>query len=98
MNTLRSILKILVFNAVATHHSFTKTVEFLGVSKSIVSQETSQLEYELGESLLNCTTRGLSSTSIGKQFFGKFAPLQDQLMAFLKTLTIQLKNHADNSQ
>ena len=71
MNNLRKVSKILIFSAVAKKGSFTKAAEFLNVSKSAVSQQISLLESELGISLINRTTRGISLTAIGKQVFLK---------------------------
>lgn len=76
MNNLRLIPKILVFSAVAKKRSFTKAAEYLGVSKSAVSQQVSQLEADLGMSLINRTTRGISLTAIGEKISEKCESLQ----------------------
>ncbi len=49
--------------------SFTAAAEQLGLSKSYVSKQVSQLENELGTRLLYRTTRKLSLTHDGKQFY-----------------------------
>ena len=79
MNNLRNISKILVFTTVAQKRSFTKAAEYLGISKSAVSQQISLLESELGTSLINRTTRGISLTAIGKKVFLKSESLQTQV-------------------
>lgn len=49
--------------------SFTAAAEQLGLSKSYVSKQVSQLENELGTRLLYRTTRKLSLTHDGEQFY-----------------------------
>jgi len=90
VNNLRKIPKVLVFSAVAKKRSFTKAAEYLGVSKSAVSQQISLLESELGISLINRTTRGVSLTAIGKQIFEKCESLQEQVDSIFEDI--------DNSQ
>jgi DNA-binding transcriptional LysR family regulator len=49
--------------------SFSKAGEYLGVAKSMVSRRVSQLERRLGVQLLQRTTRSLSLTGAGRQFY-----------------------------
>ncbi|GHF83003.1 LysR family transcriptional regulator [Thalassotalea marina] len=49
--------------------SFSKAAEILGHSASYVSKEISKLESRLGVRLLNRTTRSITLTSAGKQYF-----------------------------
>lgn len=49
--------------------SFSKAAELLGHSASYVSKEISKLESRLGVRLLNRTTRSITLTSAGKQYF-----------------------------
>lgn len=54
-----------VFARVAELGSFTAAADTLGLSKSMVSRQVSQLEDELGVRLLNRTTRRISLTEAG---------------------------------
>lgn len=49
--------------------SFTRAAEALGTQKARVSRVVSQLERELGVRLLERTTRALSLTEVGREFF-----------------------------
>ncbi|PHS79157.1 MAG: LysR family transcriptional regulator [Rhodospirillaceae bacterium] len=57
------------FTAVVKAGSFTKAAERLGISKSFVSKQVSQLENTLGTRLLHRSTRKLSLTDEGEQFY-----------------------------
>jgi len=57
------------FAAVVKSGSFTKAAEQLGISKSFVSKQVSQLENNLGTRLLHRSTRKLSLTDEGVQFY-----------------------------
>jgi DNA-binding transcriptional LysR family regulator len=58
-----------VFVAVVEKGSFSKAAESLGTSKSAVSKRISLLENTLGVKLLHRTTRKLSLTEAGEQYF-----------------------------
>jgi DNA-binding transcriptional LysR family regulator len=58
-----------VFVAVVECGSFSLAAEKLGVTKSAVSKRISQLEAKLGIQLLQRTTRSLSLTEAGEQYF-----------------------------
>ncbi|WP_191601951.1 LysR family transcriptional regulator [Marinomonas algicola] len=58
-----------VFVAVVENGSFSKAAEKLGTSKSAVSKRVSRLENTLGVKLLHRTTRKLSLTGAGEQYF-----------------------------
>jgi DNA-binding transcriptional LysR family regulator len=58
-----------VFVAVVETGSFSKAAEYLGTSKSAVSKRISLLENTLGVKLLHRTTRKLSLTEAGEQYF-----------------------------
>jgi DNA-binding transcriptional LysR family regulator len=55
--------------AVVESGSFSRAGERLGVAKSMVSRRISQLENRLGVQLLQRTTRSLSLTQAGQQFY-----------------------------
>lgn len=57
------------FVAVVDHGSFTVAAEHLGLSRSAVSKQVSQLEARLQARLLNRTTRRLSLTEVGEVFY-----------------------------
>ena len=57
------------FAAVVEAGSFTDAAEQLGISKSFVSKQVSQLENDMGTRLLHRSTRRLSVTDEGKQFY-----------------------------
>ena len=57
------------FTAVVEAGSFSAAGERLGIAKSVVSRRISQLERRLGSRLLHRTTRRLSLTDTGKNFY-----------------------------
>lgn len=67
------------FLAVVRHGSFTAAGEKLGVSKSFVSKTVQELEQRLGVQLLVRTTRRLSLTGAGTNFFNECSQLHERL-------------------
>jgi len=61
--------KMALFAKVIEKSSFTLAAADLGVSKSVVSKQVTQLENQLGVRLLNRTTRRLSLTEAGEIFY-----------------------------
>ena len=57
------------FVKVVQSGSFTRAAEALGTQKAHLSRVVSQLEKELGVRLLERTTRSLSLTEVGREFF-----------------------------
>jgi len=66
---MKILMLIEAFTTVVESSSFTAAAERLRLSKSFVSKQVSQLESELGVKLLYRTTRKLSLTEEGQQFF-----------------------------
>ena len=58
-----------IFHAVVTQHSFSKAAEQLAVSKSYVSKHMTKLEQDLNVKLIVRSTRKLSLTQAGQQFY-----------------------------
>ncbi|MBL4827401.1 MAG: LysR family transcriptional regulator [Spongiibacteraceae bacterium] len=58
-----------VFAQVVASGTFSKAAEVLGVSKSHVSRQVSQLEERLAAQLLNRTTRKVTTTEMGQAFY-----------------------------
>ena len=55
--------------AVVESGTFSAAGERLGVAKSVISRRVSQLEQRLGSRLLHRTTRRLSVTDAGRNFY-----------------------------
>lgn len=67
--------------------SFTAAAEQMGVSKSYVSKQVSQLEDRLGVRLLQRTTRRLTLTESGNTFFGYCKDMSEQFERAESTLS-----------
>lgn len=61
--------RMVVFSHVVETGSFTGAARRLGIAKSAISKHISVLEESLGARLLNRTTRRLSLTDIGEQYY-----------------------------
>lgn len=60
---------IVAFARVAEAHSFVAAAQTLGMSPSAISKAITRLEERLGARLLNRTTRSLSLTDVGQNFY-----------------------------
>ncbi|HND79827.1 MAG TPA: LysR family transcriptional regulator [Accumulibacter sp.] len=80
--TLRAFVKVVQTG------SFTRTAEALNTQKAYLSRVVTQMERELGARLLERTTRSLSLTEIGREFFeravGILASVEDAERAVQK--------------
>lgn len=76
MDQLRQIE---AFTAVVQNGSFVKAAERLGLSKAVVSRLVIELEAQLGTRLLNRTTRRLSLTDTGSDYFERCRQILDDL-------------------
>ncbi len=66
---MNGIGAIPILVAVIKHKGFSAAAEHLGLTKSAVSKRISQLEDQLGAKLLHRTTRRLSLTEAGEQYY-----------------------------
>lgn len=69
METIKNIQAIMAFERVATHQSFSKAAKELAVSKAYLSKLVQALENELGQRLLNRSTRVVKLTHLGQVFY-----------------------------
>ena len=76
MDQLRQIE---AFTAVVQNGSFVKAAERLSLSKAVVSRLVLELEAQLGTRLLNRTTRRLSLTDSGSDYFERCRQILDDL-------------------
>lgn len=67
------------FSRVARFNSFSRAAEDLGVSRSHISRQVSQLENRLGAQLLLRTTRKVSLTDVGQAFYSQCRDIIDNL-------------------
>jgi len=65
---LQDLNAMAIFAHVVESGGFSAAARELGISKSAVSKQVSQLEHRLNARLLNRTTRSLSLTEIGREF------------------------------
>lgn len=70
--------------AVAEHRSFRRAAELLGVTRSSLSHTVRSLEDRLSTRLLHRTTRSVSLTQAGEQFFARLDPLLGDLGQLLE--------------
>lgn len=69
METIKNLQAIVAFENVAKLQSFSLAAKELGVSKAHVSKLVQQLEDQLGQRLLNRSTRMVKLTHIGEKFY-----------------------------
>ena len=66
---MNKFLALTVFTRVVEHEGFTAAARKLGMSVSAVTKTIARLEDELGTQLFNRTTRQLSTTDYGQEFY-----------------------------
>ncbi len=71
MNNIKLLPSLMVFAEVAQRRSFTAAATHLKMSKSAISQHVTRLEGQIGSSLLNRHTRGMSLTSMGARLLAR---------------------------
>ncbi|MFK4808755.1 LysR family transcriptional regulator [Devosia sp. ZW T5_3] len=82
-----SLNDLAAFAAVASHRSFRKAADAMGVSRSALSHAIIGLEGKLGIRLLNRTTRSVSLTQAGSQLLARLDPVLQDLDQALDTLS-----------
>src|SRR4051794_37292587 len=70
-----TLTEISAFCAVASHRSFRRAAEELGVTPSTLSHTINGLEKELGLRLLHRTTRSVATTEAGEELRRRMEPL-----------------------
>jgi LysR family transcriptional regulator for bpeEF and oprC len=76
---LNNFSEIVAFVRVVEAHSFVAAADTLGMSASAISKAVSRLEERLGARLLNRTTRSLSLTDLGTNFYERCREALTQL-------------------
>jgi len=76
---LNNFSDIVAFVRVVEAHSFVAAAQTLGMSPSAISKAVSRLEERLGARLLNRTTRSLSLTDVGLNYYERCRDALEQL-------------------
>lgn len=74
-----TLADLTALNAIATHRSFRKAADELGLSPSTLSHMMRTLEENMGVRLLNRTTRSVSPTTVATQLLARIQPLLHEL-------------------
>ncbi|WP_372395486.1 LysR family transcriptional regulator [Azospirillum sp. HJ39] len=82
-----SLNDLAAFAAVASHRSFRRAGEVMGVSRSALSHTIIGLEEKLGVRLFNRTTRSVSLTQAGARLLARLDPVLQDLDQALDTLS-----------
>ena len=76
---MEDLQRMAIFARVVETKSFSAAARDLGLSKSLVSKQVTQLEKSIGARLLNRTTRNMSLTEAGATFYGHCARIVEEL-------------------
>ena len=76
---MQDLERMAIFARVVETKSFSAAARDLGLSKSLVSKQVTQLEKSLGARLLNRTTRNMSLTEAGAVFYEHCARIVEEL-------------------
>jgi len=87
---MKSLNNVTTFIQVAESQSFVQAANFLGLSPPAVSKAIAKLEEDLGVKLLHRTTRSVSLTPEGEQFYDGVKPLITEMAALTTELTESL--------
>ena len=77
---------LVIFSKVLELGSFTKAAQALRRPKSRISRAISKLEYEVGAQLIRRTTRKISPTSQGLEFFKAISPFINGIQSEMTAL------------
>jgi DNA-binding transcriptional LysR family regulator len=83
MNSQPTLSELRALSAVATHRSFRRAADVLGLAPSTLSHMMTLLEGRLGTRLLNRTTRSVAPTHAGAMLVERLAPVLQGLDAAL---------------
>lgn len=86
---LEDMKRMVIFAHVVDAGSFSGAARRLGIAKSAISKQVSQLEKNIGVNLLNRSTRSLSLTDIGETYYNysaRMAEILDDAQAATDTL------------
>jgi DNA-binding transcriptional LysR family regulator len=86
MDNIKQLSRLMVFAEVVHQGSFTAAAKHLGITKSAVSQQIKSLENDMNIRLLNRTTRGVSTTTLGQKLLSRCRVLKDQADLVLKDI------------
>ncbi len=75
---MEDLQRMAIFARVVETKSFSAAARDLGLSKSLVSKQVTQLEKSIGARLLNRTTRNMSLTEAGTTFYGHCARVVEE--------------------
>ncbi len=89
---MNKLLGMLCFVRVAEHKSFTGAARSIGLSVPTVTKNVKKLENELGSQLLHRTTRQVSVTPFGEEFFNSCRRIFDELDAVETSIDTTQKN------
>jgi DNA-binding transcriptional LysR family regulator len=78
---MEDLERMAIFARVVETRSFSEAARQLGLSKSVVSKQMTQLEKSVGARLLNLTTRAMSLTEAGAVFYDHCARIVEELQA-----------------
>jgi DNA-binding transcriptional LysR family regulator len=78
---MEDLQRMAIFARVVETKSFSEAARRLGLSKSVVSKQMTQLEKSVGARLLNRTTRAMSLTEAGAIFYEHCARIVEELEA-----------------
>src|SRR5580698_7806291 len=79
MNERPSLLELNALGVIATHRSFRKAADELGLSPSTLSHMMRGLETRMGVRLLHRTTRSVAPTEVGTALIARLQPIVSQL-------------------
>jgi len=89
MSDPKRVEKLMLFNEVAFHLSFSKAADQLGVSKSYLSSKIKNLELELQTPLIVRTTRSVRLTPEGAQIYAQTQRIKNQVTELDRLLNLQ---------